>query len=276
MARPRRDSAAAAAAGKGSKSHHHRKTDGGDKPKVSYEVREKRVSRGSTSRSPEKRAPNKSSATSQTSSHILSIDSLAKLDAENEKSGARQKEKEKKVGKGGGGKERGKHGRRKRRVVSGALLEEGRGGHPGRGRRGGYLPTEGQRRKYGRCFWVVVGVVVLLLVILIPVGVLVVGKNGGSGGGSNGSGAAPSNSNLNSISPNDIPVSWLGLVGLSDWTLTGFESLRRREVFSTRSCGTIRPTLMLLIRMCWLVGSLSWVSIPNTTIRPKQTVKRPR
>lgn len=264
MARPRRESAAAAAA-KGSKSHHPRKTDGGNKAKATAEVREKRVSRGSASRSPEKRAPNKSSgATSQTSSHVLSIDSLAKLDAENEKSGggARRGEKER-VGMGRGGKERGRHGRRKRRVVSGAVLEEGRG------RRGGELPTEGKRRKYGRCFWVVVGVVVLLLVVLIPVGVLVVGKNGGGGGGS---GAAPSNSNLNSISPNDIPVSWIVWVELSDWRLTGLKSLRRREVFSIRLCGTIRQTSMLLIRMYWLVDSPSWASIPNTTIRPKRTI----
>ncbi|KAI9866067.1 MAG: hypothetical protein M1830_006022, partial [Pleopsidium flavum] len=103
-------------------------------------------------------------------------------------------------------KERGKH-KRKRRVVSGAVLEEGRGGH-GRGRRGGYIPTEGRRRKYGPRFWILVGVVVLLLIILIPVGVLVVGKKSGDGGSSGTRAAAkPSNSNLNGISQNDIPVS---------------------------------------------------------------------
>lgn len=205
MARPRGDSAAAAV--KASKPK-RRKTDSGDKPKVLYEVREKRISRASASRSPEKRSPNKSSATSQTSSNVLSIDSLAKLDAENEKHalgdryGERKKEK---VVAGRIVKERGRH-KKKRRVVSGAVLEEGRGGH-GRGRRGGYMPTERPRRKYGPRFWIAVGVIILLLIILIPVGVIVAGKNNGNGGGSKSSAAAPSNSNLNSISPNDIPVS---------------------------------------------------------------------
>lgn len=205
MARPRKDSAAAAATAKVSKPP-HRKKDGGDaKAKPAHEGREKRVSRGgNVSRSPEKRAPPKSSGTSATSSNVLSVDSLAKLNALNEKGGCggeRAKEREKeKVVTGRVVKERGKQ-RRKRRVVSGAVLEEGRG------RRGGYLPTEGTRRKYGPCFWIVLGVLVLLLVILIPVGVLVVGKGGGSGGSGTSSGAAPSNSNLKGISPNDIPVS---------------------------------------------------------------------
>jgi len=210
MARPRRDSAAAA---KPSKGRHH-PTGSGEKPRLSHEVREKRVSRASATRSPEKRSRNKNSATSQTSSNVLSVDSLAKLNAENEKStpgekdGGRYKEK---VVTGRVVKERGKH-RRKRRVVSGAVLEEGRGGY-GRGRRGGYMPTEGRRRKYGPRFWILVGVVVLLLIILIPVGVLVVGKKSGDGGSSGTSAAAqPSNSNLNSISQNDIPVSD-GLIG---------------------------------------------------------------
>lgn len=208
MARPRKDSAAAAAAAKVSKTAHRKKDGGDEKAKAAVEGREKRVSRASASRSPEKRAPPKSSATSQTSSNVLSVDSLAKLNALNEKSvsgGERLKEKEKVVT-GRVVKERGKH-RRKRRVVSGAVLEEGRGGGLGRGRRGGNLPAEGTRRRYGPCFWIVVGVLVLLLVILIPVGVLVVGKNGGSGGSGTKSGAPPSNSNLKGISPNDIPVS---------------------------------------------------------------------
>jgi len=204
MARPRGDPAAAAKASKTQR----RKTDSGDKPKVSYEVREKRISRGSASRSPEKRSPHKSSATSQATSNVLSVDSLAKLNAENEKHapgdryGERRKEK---IVTGRIVKDRGRH-KKKRRVVSGAVLEEGRGGH-GRGRRGGYMPTERPRRKYGPRFWILVGVIILLLIILIPVGALVVGKNNGNGGGSKSSAAAPSNSNLNSISQNDIPVS---------------------------------------------------------------------
>lgn len=205
MARPRGDSAAAAKRSK----PQQRKTDSGDKPKASIEVREKRVSRGSASRSPEKRSHNKSSGTSQTSSNVLSVDSLAKLNAENEKHTPKERYEERqqkeKVVTGRIVKERGRN-KKKRRVVSGAVLEEGRG-ERAKGRRGGYMPTEGQRRRFGRRFWIVVGVIILLLIILIPVGVLVVGKHNGNGGSTKGSAAPPSNANLNSISPNDIPVS---------------------------------------------------------------------
>lgn len=233
MARPRADSAAAAklklakihkgqrrvsgggdkhrASGSGDK---HRASGSGDKAKQSPEVREKRVSRASASQSPEKRSHNKSGATSQTSSNVLSVDSLAKLNAANEKSALGEKDAgryKEKVVTGRIVKERGKH-KKKKRVVSGAVLEEGRAGHE-RGRRGGYMPSEEKRRKYGPCFWILVGVLVLLLIILIPVGVLVVGKKSGGGGGSGTSGARPSNSNLNGISQNDIPVS-NGVIGI--------------------------------------------------------------
>ncbi|MCJ1364500.1 hypothetical protein MMC16_003611 [Acarospora aff. strigata] len=210
MARPRGDSAAAL---KVSKSH-HRATDSGAKRKPSHEVREKRGARASASRSPEKekRSHNRNSATSQTSSNVLSIDSLAKLNAENEKTGHgghyEEKQKEK-VATGRIAKDRGKH-RKKKRVVSGAILEEGRGGRA-RGRRGGYVPTEGPRRKYGRRFWIMVGVIILLLIILIPVGVVLARKKSGSGGSGGSSGAAkPSNSELGSISQEDIPPSAKG------------------------------------------------------------------
>ena len=223
MARPRGDSAAAL---KVSKSH-HRATDSGAKRKPSHEVREKRGARASASRSPEKekRSHNRNSATSQTSSNVLSIDSLAKLNAENEKTGHgghyEEKQKEK-VATGRIAKDRGKH-RKKKRVVSGAILEEGRGGRA-RGRRGGYVPTEGPRRKYGRRFWIMVGVIILLLIILIPVGVVLARKKSGSGGSGGSSGAAkPSNSELGSISQEDIPVSELSVW---NWTVVTDDGLK--------------------------------------------------
>lgn len=189
---------------------------GGGDVKKTAEVHEKRISRASGSRSPEKRlsaVPKSGAASSLTSSsNVLSVDSLAKLNAENE----RQQAQNEKVG-GGRPKQKVANGRvykdrtkqrKRRRVVSGAALEEGRAEH-GRGRRGGYMPTEAQKRKYGPCFWIVLGVLGLLLIILIPVGVLVVGKKGNGGGGASDSGGdgKPSNSNLKGVSPNDIPVS---------------------------------------------------------------------
>ena len=192
------------------------------------DTREKRISHNSEkrrSRNPEKRsskvvATEKESeyTSSHTSSNVLSLDSLAKLNAANERaalgenakqSHARKQEKivvEKDV------KEKIKHRRkdesdrrrRKKRIVSGAILEEGRG------RRGGYIRNEEGR--IGRGCWIVIGIVVLLLVILIPVGVLVVGKNSNSApaDGPSTSGNPPANSNLNGISENDIPVAAKG------------------------------------------------------------------
>ena len=166
-------------------------------------------------------------ASSQTSTNILSVDSLAKLNAHNEKvhlserERAVEREKKEKVVTGRVLKERGKHRRRddeddekrekrkKRRIVSGAILEEGRG------RRGGYLASlnseDNGRRK--RICWILIGFLVLVLIILIPVGVLVIGKqNSASDPAPAGSAAtgAPNNSNLNGTSENDIPVAAKG------------------------------------------------------------------
>lgn len=181
----------------------------------------------STSRSPVKRAaiPNaeNSSTSNVTSSQALSIDSLAKLDAANEKSAAagvkeREKKKKKEKAKGlevkhkeeitAGRVIKEKHGRRKetrekRRVVSGAVLEEGRG------RSGGYFHNSKGRSKIGRWVWLLIGLLVLLLVILIPVGVVLGRKKGGS---SSSSASPPSNSNLNGVSQNDIPPAARGTV----------------------------------------------------------------
>lgn len=174
---------------------------------------------------------------SHRSSNVLSIDSLAKLDALNEKTRYlyrepardtdREMEKEKrrkeKVVTGRVMKERGKHSRRrededrkeKRRVVSGPLAEEGKVGR----RRGGYVGSlsedddDGRKR---RKLWLAIGSIVLLLAIFIPVGIFVSKKKGGDGSGASDGGATqgsdPSNSNLGLISENDIPTSAKGSV----------------------------------------------------------------
>lgn len=167
---------------------------------------------------------------SQRSSNVLSIDSLAKLDALNEKTRyvyrepARDTEREverdrrrkEKVVTGRVMKERGKHGKRredddrkeKRRVVSGPLAEEGKVGR----RRGGYVSSSSEEDDDGRKrrkLWLAIGSIVLLLAIFIPVGIVVSKKKGdGSGGSAGGAtqGSDPSNSNLGSISENDIPT----------------------------------------------------------------------
>ena len=168
------------------------------------------------------------SDTTARSSNPLSIESLAKLDALNEKTGGRVKEREKrdrvwsekktvkeKVVSERVPKEKVKHRRRsdgtygrvdRRRVASGPLLEEGRSKRA----RGGYVSANERngKRRFGRKCWIAVGVVVLLLVILIPVAIVVSKKKSGpsGGSGSSGSGSDPSNSNLNGVSENDIPT----------------------------------------------------------------------
>ncbi|SLM39801.1 Glycoside hydrolase, superfamily [Lasallia pustulata] len=204
----------------------------GRKPRASNERKSKSTSRSpvkkTTSRSPVKKTAvpiAQSSSTSNNSSQALSSDALAKLDAANEKSAAavakerekrekREKAKElevkhrEKVTAGRVLKEkytRRKEGREKRRVVSGPLLEEGRG------RRGGFFGDPKGRRKFGRGTWLLIGLVVLLLIILIPVGVVVAGKNK-SGSSSPSTSGTPSNSNLNGINANDIPPAAKGSI----------------------------------------------------------------
>ena len=169
-------------------------------------------------RSPPKRSSRpistpKSQTSSQPSSNTLSANALARLNAENEKTAFLQTERvadtrpKDKVVTGRVIKERAKHKRKeghgvkKRRVVSGALLEEGRG------TRGGFLRNSNERRRFGKGCWIFVGLIVLLLIILIPIGVLVVGKKSSSGGDppSAATTTTPDNSNLSGTSENDIP-----------------------------------------------------------------------
>ncbi|KAI4286656.1 MAG: hypothetical protein L6R35_004093 [Caloplaca aegaea] len=201
------------------------------------ERREKRVSRDIPGRSPRQkpRSPERrrridpsSFTSSERSSNPLSFDSLAKLDAHNEKTSRRTQEQEQllapgdkdpgherqrkeKVASGRVLKDKAKHrrksdhGKEKRRVVSGPLAEEGNVRT-----RGGYVAEESGKKRFGRKCWISVLVVVLLLVILIPVGVYASKKNGGGGsGGSVGSsddGPEPANENLKDVNENDIPA----------------------------------------------------------------------
>lgn len=192
-----------------------------------------------------KQQQHESVSASERSSNALSIDSLAKLDAFNEKrrlvdtTTTRDKEREKeRRPKEKGGKERegerererGKHRRRSerldesreksRRVISGPLAEEGK---IGRRRDDGYERSDSEGDGDGRNrrkLWVGIGVLVLLLAILIPVGVVLSNKKkggggseggeGGEGGGAVADGGDPSNANLKAISENEIPTSAKG------------------------------------------------------------------
>ncbi|KAL8719800.1 MAG: hypothetical protein Q9225_003235 [Loekoesia sp. 1 TL-2023] len=179
-------------------------------------------------RSPERRRrfDPSSYTSSERDSNPLSFDSLAKLDAYNEKISHQPQEKEQllartdrdrgherrqkeKVASGRVLKDRAKHrpkseySRGKRRVVSGPLAEEGRVR-----RRGGYITEESGKKRFGRKCWISVLLVVLLLVILIPVGIYASKKHGGGGGtgGSSDDGPAPANDNLKGVDENDIPA----------------------------------------------------------------------
>ncbi|KAI4278051.1 MAG: hypothetical protein LQ337_001322 [Flavoplaca oasis] len=201
------------------------------------EGREKRASRRNPERSPEhrRRSPEKrrcqdptSYTSSERSSNPLSLDSLAKLDAYNEKHSRQPQEREgllarkekdrglerRQLGKVASGrvvKDKSKHRRHtehergKRRVISGPLAEEGYVR-----KKGGYMAEDNGKKRFGRRFWLLVVSIVLLLVILIPVGVYVSKKNSGSqdssGGAPSNDGPDPANENLKSVNENDIPA----------------------------------------------------------------------
>ncbi|KAI4268930.1 MAG: hypothetical protein L6R38_007666 [Xanthoria sp. 2 TBL-2021] len=200
------------------------------------EGREKRTSRQTPDQSPQhrRRSPERrrrqdptTYTSSEKSSNPLSLDSLAKLDAYNEKQSRRPQENErllaaKEKDRGHERRQKGRvvsgrvvkdksrhrrhteHNREKRRVISGPLAEEGYVR-----KRGGYIAEDNGKKRFGRKFWLFVISVVLLLVILIPVGVYVSRKHGGgkdsSGGGSSDDGADPANENLKGVDENDIP-----------------------------------------------------------------------
>ncbi|KAI9791005.1 MAG: hypothetical protein M1816_004572 [Peltula sp. TS41687] len=187
-----------------------------------------------TSRSQARKSALPPSRSQTSSSQLLSAESLAKLNAENEKATMmdvvedekrrKRKRKEKHVVAANDGQ---KHDRKvkKTRVVSGPVLEKGGSSSSPRRREGDDDDDDDDDGRRGwerrrRWFWIAVGIFVLLLVILIPVGVLVVGKHdnrsGGGGGGGGGSAAgssgSPSNSNLRGISESDIPSAAKGTI----------------------------------------------------------------
>ncbi|KAL8786635.1 MAG: hypothetical protein Q9213_002664 [Squamulea squamosa] len=199
------------------------------------EKREKRVSRETQDRSPKhnSRTPERrrrqdptSYTSSERSSNPLSLESLAKLDAYNEKQSGRPQEKEgllaakeknqghqrrrkEKVASGRVLKDKTRHRRNtehqreKRRVISGPLAEEGKVR-----RRGGYIAEENGKKRFGRKFWLFLISAVLLLVMLIPMGIYASKKHGGShgSGGSSDNGPDPANENLKGVNENDIPA----------------------------------------------------------------------
>ena len=172
-------------------------------------------------RSPPKSSPAKdtakhaSSSSYNSTSQLLSADSLAKLNAHNEKVEIQEKELQRKrkenqyknVGKNVSGQKR----RKKNREVSGMRMEEGRANekHAYVRRRGGAASVQEFMRKRGgngqgpsrRCLVVLVVIAIILLVIFVPVGVLVIGRNSQQSASSSG----PSNANLKNVDPNSIP-----------------------------------------------------------------------
>lgn len=137
------------------------------------------------------RAKYSSGTSTNSGSHLLSSDALAKLNARNERAEFQEKYEEqkrtkKKQYKNLKGAETPQQRRRKKnRNVSGAILEEGRaderrrrahrrGGGGGGGGYGKGLEAHGRsNRRSRKKLWWFLGLIVLLLVILIPLGVVV-------------------------------------------------------------------------------------------------------
>lgn len=190
------------------------------------------------------------SASSARSSNALSMGSLAKLDAWNEKTalvtkkgeregkvkerGARavkekERERERERERDRDRRERRRRSERldsreKRRVVSGPLAEEGKIGRNRNSKdsSGSELEEEGWSRRKKRILGAI-GVLVLILAIFIPVGVVVSKKKntgngnedssgGGGGAAEDSEGPDPLNENLKTISETDIPASAKGSV----------------------------------------------------------------
>ncbi|KAJ9195096.1 CAZyme family GH5 [Paecilomyces variotii] len=115
---------------------------------------------------------------------------------------------------------------RKSRIVSGAIMEEGRSPHSKlKGRGGGGPEFEERWRKEGgdeymeqqkakkkkKWIWIAIGVVIILLIIIIPTAVVVSKKKSNDSSDSSSS-SGDSNSNLKGISPDSIPASAKGTV----------------------------------------------------------------
>ncbi|QVM07261.1 hypothetical protein D8B26_001964 [Coccidioides posadasii str. Silveira] len=193
-----------------------------------------------------------SSGSANSATQLLSADALSKLNKYNAKRDAAERQREAKdeqrsrekdkrrrkkegffVGKSrdrGTSREGGRE-KSKRRLVSGAMMEEGRGpelrvrgggrhgqkwraddrdggGGGGGGGRGGKWFSNWSKKKK---ILVIVGILALLLIIIIPVGVVVSKKKDDEGGSAgHGDGDAPSNDNLKEIDRDSIPQSARG------------------------------------------------------------------
>ena len=165
------------------------------------------------------RAKHISSISNDSANHLLSADSLAKLNAHNEKVEVQQKElqrkKKEKQYRNIGAQKR----RKKNRNVSGAIVEEGRAKERrahvrhrgGAGSVKEFLRHRGGKGNRGRglsrkALVIVAVIVIILLIILIPVGVLVVGRRSEDTTPSTG----VSTANLKDVDPNSIPAAAKG------------------------------------------------------------------
>ncbi|KAF7169138.1 hypothetical protein CNMCM5623_001925 [Aspergillus felis] len=201
-----------------------------------------------------------SSDSTNSASHLLSADALARLGAQHEKEERRARENAKDAAKAerknqkkravvGEGKRalrdppgESHRDRTKARVASGAYLEEGRSPEMQVRHRGGGGPTmEARWRKEGswggsiddagdgrpfwkRKRWIGLGAVILILVIVIPVAVVVSKKHDNKSDSANPQGNSPGNSNLAGLSHDSIPAYAQGTY-LDPWTwydTTGF------------------------------------------------------
>lgn len=157
-----------------------------------------------------------SSTSFNSTSQLLSANSLAKLNAYNEKAETKEKELQRKRKEKQYRNVSGQKRRKKNREVSGAKMEEGRvnekNGHARR--RVGAGSVKEYMRKRGetsqppsrRRLALLIVIAIILLVIFVPVGVLVIGKKSKGSASSSG----PSNAELKNVDPNSIPAAAKG------------------------------------------------------------------
>ncbi|EAW06620.1 putative exo-beta-1,3-glucanase [Aspergillus clavatus NRRL 1] len=213
----------------------------------------RRERRRGESRRGEAARKHQSSDSTNSASHLLSADALARLGSQYEKEDRRERAHAKDAAKAErkrrkkravvGEQERGLRAEKPRdrsraRVASGAYMEEGRGPEMEFRRRGGGGPPMDARwpkgggwggsvdgGDAGRPFWkqkkwlIGIGVVILILVIVIPVAVVVSKKHNDKPNATTTQpdGTTPSNSNLDGLSPDSIPGYAKGTF-LDPWT----------------------------------------------------------
>ncbi|RHZ46567.1 putative exo-beta-1,3-glucanase [Aspergillus thermomutatus] len=194
-----------------------------------------------------------SSDSTNSASHLLSADALARLGAQYEKEDRRERDYAKDAAKAERKRQKKRavvgegeralrdvpgeshRDRTKARVASGAYLEEGRSPEMEVRHRGGGGPTmEARWRKEGngegdmddagdarpfwkRKRWIGLGAVILILVIVIPVAVVVSKKHDKKSEPADPQGTTPANSNLDGLSHDSIPAYAQGTY-LDPWT----------------------------------------------------------